>query len=228
MEKKIDRAVPENQDVAAGAGVPPGTNSGKEQKPPRQTSPSHADSSCPPAGKEVKPERNVCAPRELESVQIGKIELETLRQKAQEAESWLNTLKRVKADFDNYQKRIEREKEENQKYLAQSVLCDILPILDNLERAVASLATAKNLEAVSGGLKAIHMELLRMLERHSVRPIESCGKPFDPACHEAVCCEETADCVDSTVIEELARGYRLHDRVLRPAQVKVAKRRTQD
>ncbi|MEM9596157.1 MAG: nucleotide exchange factor GrpE [Acidobacteriota bacterium] len=128
-------------------------------------------------------------------------------------------LLRTLADFDNFRKRTEREKETMRKHAATDVLRDMLGGIDNLERAMAS---AGNVDELKQGLEMVLRQQHDVLKRHGVEPVAALDQPFDPTYHEAVGREEKEGIEVATVTAELQRGYRLHDRLLRPAMVYVA------
>jgi molecular chaperone GrpE len=130
-------------------------------------------------------------------------------------------LLRKAAEFDNYRKRVERERGEFTRYATADIVKDILPVLDNLERALSVDAGDGAGEFVKG-IELIHRQLLDTLERNGLEPINAVGCEFDPHVHEAVVHEPSAGHAEGEVIEELQRGYKLGGRVLRPAKVKVA------
>ncbi len=129
---------------------------------------------------------------------------------------------RLTAEFDNYRKRVERDcRDANDRASASSVE-DLLPIVDDFERALKADA-GPAAEVYRGGLELIYRRLLDLLARRGVKPIEALGTDFDPHVHQAVAYEPSPGHRDGEVIEELSRGYRLGDRLLRPAAVKVAR-----
>jgi molecular chaperone GrpE len=138
-----------------------------------------------------------------------------------ERDSLHDRLLRQAAEFDNYRKRIERERKELSEFAAADVLQDILPILDDFELALK--VDAPGSAPFRQGLEIIHRGLLDLLRKRGVTPIESTGADFDPHVHQAVSYEAAPDRRDGEVIAEFRRGYRLGDRLLRPAMVKVAK-----
>jgi molecular chaperone GrpE len=149
--------------------------------------------------------------------------LETLRRERDEFEDrWL----RQTAEFDNYRKRIDRERRELAEYAASEVLLELLPILDDLERARAAAAASGDpvLDSHLEGLDLIHRQFMDMLRKRRVSPVETVGADFDPNVHQAVGQEPSGTHREGEVIEELRRGYRLGDRLLRPAMVRVATR----
>ena len=131
-------------------------------------------------------------------------------------------LLRAVADFDNYRKRVERERRELSEYAAADVLLELLPIIDNFERALQ--APAGGDEAFKKGVELIHKQMLDLLRKRGVTLIEALGADFDPNVHQAVIHEPSDEHREGEVMQELQRGYKLGDRLLRPAMVKVAKR----
>jgi molecular chaperone GrpE len=126
---------------------------------------------------------------------------------------------RTLADFDNYRKRAERERRDAVRYAASAPLGDLLEVLDNLERALAAGGSADDLKL---GVEMTLRQLEDVLRRHGIEGVPAAGQRFDPAHHEAVSRLVDPDVEAPTVVEELQRGYRLHDRLLRPARVVVA------
>ncbi|HEV3215802.1 MAG TPA: nucleotide exchange factor GrpE [Vicinamibacterales bacterium] len=130
-------------------------------------------------------------------------------------------LLRQAAEFDNYRKRIERERRELSEFASADILQDILPIVDDFERALK--VDAPGSEPYRQGLEIIHRGLQELLRKRGVTAVDAVGADFDPHIHQAVSYEEAPDRRDGEVIAEFRRGYRLGDRLLRPAMVKVAK-----
>ena len=132
----------------------------------------------------------------------------------------------VAADFDNYKKRVLKEKEDYLKFAQSGLLKELLVVGDNLERALATFngAEASGLSAtLKQGVELTLRQFQAFLEKHNVVKIKALGEKFDPRAHEVMFQEETDQAPDETVLEELQSGYLLHERVLRPALVKVAK-----
>jgi molecular chaperone GrpE len=140
------------------------------------------------------------------------------REAAEARDRYLRTL----ADFENFRRRVGREREEWRRQAQEDLLREILPVLDNFDRALATPAAADADQAFRTGVELIHRDFLAALERIGVRPFAAVGEPFDPTRHEAVARTERVDVEDQTVVAETLRGYLLHERVLRPAQVVVA------
>ena len=132
-------------------------------------------------------------------------------------------LLRVSADYENYKKRAAREMEDFRKYANQSLLKEMLTVVDNLELAINSAQEEKKTDKkLIEGLNLTRNEMLRVFEKFHVKPITARGEIFDPAFHEAVMREETDDYPENTVLSEFQKGYLIHDRLLRPAMVVVA------
>ena len=129
-------------------------------------------------------------------------------------------LLRTTAEFDNYRKRTDRERRDLAEYGATDLLTDLLPVVDDLERALAADTT--DAEVYRRGVEIIRKQLMDLLERRGVTPIEALGADFDPNLHQAVTQEASDTHRDGEVIEELRRGYTMRDRLLRAAMVKVA------
>jgi molecular chaperone GrpE len=145
-----------------------------------------------------------------------------LTRAAEERDQLRDRLLRTTAEFDNYRKRVDRDRKEMADRAAEAILIEILPIIDDLERALAAPDAGEGAEGYRRGVELIHRQLLDLLTRRGVTPIETTGATFDPHLHQAVSSEPSADHREGEVIEEFRRGYRLGDRLLRPAMVKVA------
>jgi molecular chaperone GrpE len=143
--------------------------------------------------------------------------LEELRR---ERDAVQDRLLRTAAEFDNYRKRMDRERRDLAESTAGEVMKDLLPIIDNLERA---LHAAEQDDPLRKGVELIHKQMLEMLRKRGVTPIEALGADFDPNFHQAVIHEESAQHREGEVMAELQRGYVVGDRLLRPSMVKVAK-----
>jgi molecular chaperone GrpE len=140
-----------------------------------------------------------------------------------EKDALQDRLLRTAAEFDNYRKRIDRERREQAEGAASDLLVDILPVVDDLERAL-QIPASGDTEAYRKGVELIHRQLLEVLRRRGVKPMDVVGVPFDPRFHQAVSQESSKKHREGEIIEELRRGYLLGDRLLRPAMVKVATR----
>jgi len=140
-----------------------------------------------------------------------------------ERDDLYDRLLRVTADFDNYRKRTERERRELSDAVAADIVRDILPAVDDLERALAAPAGDESAAAYRRGVELIHRQLLDALRKRGVEPLDVVGQMFDPNWHEAVAHDPAEGRRDGEITAELRRGYRVGARLLRPAQVKVAK-----
>jgi len=130
-------------------------------------------------------------------------------------------LLRQAAEFDNYRKRIDRERRDSAHFAAVEFVQELLPVIDDFERALQ--IEASGVDSYRQGVEIIHRALMDMLRRRGVTPIEAVGTTFDPQVHQAVAYEEAPDRQDGEVMEQFTRGYRLGDKLIRPAMVKVAK-----
>jgi molecular chaperone GrpE len=156
---------------------------------------------------------------EHEQAQTEPTPQEQLAALAAERDEHLNDLKRVAAEFENYRKRVAREQESLSVRAAERLVKELLPIVDDLERALE--AAEEHEEAkLEEGVRLVHRQLASLLEREGLAEIETSGK-FDPHVHEALL-SQPSDAEEGSVIEVLQKGYRLGDRVLRPARVAVA------
>ena len=149
-----------------------------------------------------------------------------LKEAETKAQEDYDRLLRVTAEFENYKKRMDREMNEFRKFANDSLVKDILPTVDNLQRALESSAGDNKdvVEAMRAGVEMTLKGLLETLEKYAVLPIESVGKPFDPNFHHAVMQEESREHGENMVSQELQKGYLMNDRLLRPAMVVVSKK----
>lgn len=177
-----------------------------------QGSPTTTEADGPPATIETG---NV-TPEQLE-------ELKTLAAKADE--NWQRLL-RTTADFDNFKKRAAREKQEAIKFANESLMGKIIPVLDNFEMALAATqnSSAEGVKSLQEGVAMIHSQLKSVLMDAGLEEVDATGKPFDPNLHEAVSQQESAEVAEGSVLQQLRKGYRLRERLLRPATVIVAKK----
>ena len=129
---------------------------------------------------------------------------------------------RLQADFENFKKRMDREKEDYHRHASAALVAKLLPVIDNFERALATDPRSEGESAMLQGITLIHRQLMDELKREGLVPLESVGEPFDPSRHEAIATDATSDLPPNTVVEEIQRGYFFMDRLLRPAAVKVS------
>lgn len=139
-----------------------------------------------------------------------------------ERDQFQNRWLRAQAELDNFRKRTQREAQQGQLYQSLPLVRDLLPGLDNLERAIAAAENSASLEELLQGVRMVTQQFAEVLERHAVKPIPAVGKAFDPNLHEAVQQVPSADHPAMTVLNEVERGYQLHDRVIRPSKVIVS------
>jgi len=132
-------------------------------------------------------------------------------------------LLRTTAEFDNYRKRTERERRELTDRTVETLLLDLVGIVDDFERAIDAEAGGGSVEAYRQGVELIHRRVLDLLSRRGVTPIDAVGADFDPNLHQAVTTEPAGDRRDGEVVEQFRRGYMIGERLLRPAMVKVAR-----
>lgn len=128
---------------------------------------------------------------------------------------------RLYAEFENYKRRIQKENETNKTYQSQRVLTDILPTIDNIERALQIEGDDESFKSLQKGVQMVHESLLRALKDNGLEEIESEGQAFDPNFHQAVVQDDNPDFKSGDITQELQKGYKLKDRVLRPSMVKV-------
>jgi molecular chaperone GrpE len=129
---------------------------------------------------------------------------------------------RSQAELENYRKRVQRERDEERRYAALSVVRDLLPAIDNLHRALEAAKAGGNVGDLTQGIDLVLKQLDDVLARHGAKPIDAEGKPFDPNLHAALTQVPTSEHPPLTVLQEVERGYVLHDRVVRPSRVIVS------
>jgi molecular chaperone GrpE len=155
---------------------------------------------------------------DIEQLQARIAELE------QAYEEQKNLYLRTLADFQNYRRRQHEEMERQRALLLESLMAELLPILDNFERALQAAEATRELEPLIEGVRMTERQIKAVLARYDIYPIVAVGQLFDPNLHEAIQRVETIDYEDGIVIDEVERGYRMGERVLRPSRVIVAKR----
>nr|WP_245985167.1 nucleotide exchange factor GrpE [Oceanobacillus bengalensis] len=165
------------------------------------------------SNEDVKDEESNLVFKELEE----KVEL-----LQKEKEDTYQRMLRLQAEFDNYKKRTQKEKEADRKYKSQDLVTELLPAIDNLERAL-QVETTDETKSIVDGISMVHRQLLDALKSQGVETIETEGQEFDPNLHHAVMQVEDESFESNLVVEELQKGYILKDRVIRPAMVKVNK-----
>lgn len=140
-----------------------------------------------------------------------------------ELEDYKNRFMRLSADFKNYKKRVEKEKNDIYKFGSEKIVIDILPIIDNFERAVESSQSNEEANGLLDGIQMILKQLIDVLKKHGVEEIDAINQEFDPNLHHAVMQEECEGIDNNIVTQVLQKGYMLNSKVIRPSMVKVAK-----
>lgn len=158
---------------------------------------------------------------ELEDPTLDEAEIEAL---AAELEATKDSYLRTLAEFQNFRKRVHQEKHDLHRTAAQDLLRDLLPVLDNFERTLAAVDSGASVESLAEGVRAVDRQLRSLLERRHVVRIPAAGMPFDPSLHEPLGVDVTNEVAEDTVTVEIEPGYRIGDKVLRPARVRVAKK----
>jgi molecular chaperone GrpE len=157
-------------------------------------------------------------------------DLEALRARAltaeQERDQFLDLLQRTRADFENYQKRFQRDLAEERRYAQRPLAADLLLVLDNLDRALTAARQAGEKGPLVQGVAMVQTQLFDLLKRHGITRIEALGQPFDPQRHEAVM-QQPSEAPPNMVLQVLEQGFLIHERVLRPARVVVSVPATQ-
>lgn len=147
---------------------------------------------------------------------------DALDAKQRQCQELLDSLQRLAAEFSNYQKRAERRVQDGRQEAVGDLVLDLLPVIDNLERAIAAAEATPDLDAFLEGVRLLHGQLLAALRKHGITPIEADRRAFDPEHHEAVAHLPSDEHPSGHVIEEMQKGYRLGDRTLRASRVAVS------
>ena len=158
-----------------------------------------------------------------EFIDIDKMKAE-IAEKDKRIDELEERLQKLYADYDNFRQRKEAEAESAKKYAAEKIVSELLPIVDNFERAVDASAKTKNYDSLKDGVVMINRQIWEILGKVGLSAIDSIGNVFDPALHQAVFCEKKDDLDEDVVIAELLKGYKLHDKVIRPSMVIVNKK----
>ncbi len=151
-------------------------------------------------------------------------EIEEIRKLQDERDQLKDQMLRTMADFQNYRKRMQQETETIRQYASEKLVTMLLPVLDNFERTLASIEQGASMEALVDGVRAIEKQVRHVLDTQHVKRIASVGEPFDPEVHEALGVEPSDEYPDNTVVTQIEAGYRMGDRVIRPARVKVSRK----
>ena len=161
----------------------------------------------------------------VEPATVTPEQLKELKERAAKAEEHWDRLLRTTADFDNFKKRAAREKQEAIKFANENLLQKLIPVLDSLDMGLAATqaAPAESGQSLQAGVSMISQQLKNALAEAGLEEVDATGKPFDPNLHEAVSQRETTEAPEGQVIQQLRKGYKLRDRLLRPATVVLAK-----
>lgn len=169
-------------------------------------------------GKAVPSEETSTEEAEVNPVEKYLQEIQQLKDKLEEAD---NRILRLQADFDNFRRRTRLDQEAGEKYRAQKLITDLLPALDNFERAMKVEADNEQVKSLLQGMDMVYRGMVDALKKEGVEPIEAVGKEFDPHLHQAVMQGEDENYGSNIVTDEFQKGYLLKDRVIRPSMVKV-------
>ncbi len=163
----------------------------------------------------------------VQTMSLAPEQFEELKSKAGKADEHWERLLRTTADFDNYKKRAAREKQDAIKFANESLLQKLIPLLDHFDMALSAAQSAQGdaaqVQSLQTGIQMIHQQLKSTLSEAGLEEVDATGKPFDPNLHEAVSQKETPDVPEGQVVQQLRKGYKLRERLLRPASVVVAK-----
>lgn len=181
----------------------------QEQQQPEDMLPMNSEDSSASAESDSTPEEDLSIEEQLAACR-------------NESHERYEQMLRARAELDNFRKRAQREQQEIRQYQSMSLIRDVLPTLDNLGRALEAAGESEAVEGLVQGVQMVRQQLDDTFKRHSVIPIEAVGQPFDPNLHEAVQQVPSADHPAMTVLQEIERGYTLHDRVVRPSKVIVS------
>ena len=161
----------------------------------------------------------------LEAATVTPEQLEELKDRAAKADDNWERLLRTAADFENFKKRVTREKQEAIRYANEGLLQKLVPVLDNFDMALSATQTGQTeaAQSLQAGINMIYQQLKSALVEAGMEEVDAAGKTFDPNLHEAVSQTETAEVPEGQVLQQLRKGYKLRERLLRPATVVVAK-----
>ncbi len=190
----------------------------KATAPAPEENPSQPSATPPPAA-----ETEAVAP--APPVTLSTQEFEELRARAAKTDEHWDRLVRTTADFDNFRKRAAREKQDAIRYANESLMGKLIPVLDSFDAALAATQTAQDpaVESLSKGVAMVHQQLMAALKEAGLEEVDANGQAFDPNWHEAVSQQESAEVPEGQVLQQLRKGYKLRDRLLRAATVIVAK-----
>lgn len=206
------------------AGASPGQpeSAANPEQPEEDSNPAQfdEDSSRPQSARDAGPGQVGAVPIDTAP---SAAEPEPVPDPAAERDEYRDLLLRKQAEFDNYKKRVERDRAKANREAEKTLIVALLPLLDDFERALGAPVESGGAEAYRAGIELIHRQLLEILRKRGVTPIETAGVRFDPELHEAVAYQPSEGHEDGDVIDELRRGYRFDEKLLRAAMVRVAK-----
>lgn len=184
----------------------------------RESIPEKKLAGVPEEGVKKKPER-----KKTSRIRVSRKRVDQLREKAKKADEYFDQMLRLRAEFENYRKRTNREREEFAKYAAEELICEFLTVVDHLENAISSSGKSEDYRALVEGVEMTRKEAVRILSRWGLEEVKALGEKFDPERHEAI---EHIDCdeEEDKIVEELRKGYSLKGKLIRPSMVKVARR----
>ena len=178
----------------------------------------------PPPGKVENPE-TAGTPLPVEPSALTPGQIEDLKTRAAKADEHWDRLLRTTADFENFKKRAARERQEAVRFANESLIEKLVPVLDHFDMAMnATRTTAPDAQSLQAGVAMISQQLRKVLADAGLEEIDATGRSFDPNWHEAVSQQETAETPEGQVLQQLRKGYKLRDRLIRPATVVVAKK----
>ncbi len=172
----------------------------------------------------VKEEGNIEEKKDEEIVPVEESPEVELQQVKKELEEYKDKYLRLYAEFENYKKRVQKDRTELIKYGSEPLMIELLTVLDNLEMALSHANEQSSVESLIQGVELTLKEFRKILNKFGVKEIESVGKPFNPEFHHAMAQVERADVEDKTVVEEYRKGYTYNDKVIRPSLVAVSKK----
>jgi molecular chaperone GrpE len=204
-----------------------GTPQRKKENPDQKTRDTETEQSvaaqAPESAPQAKPAEGGDSGEAADQDRLKKLE-DQARKLEEESSALQDQLLRKTADFENFRKRMFREREEGIKYANAALLAEVIVVIDDFERAIQSAGESRDFDSFHQGVEMIEKRLVSLLEKNwGLKRFSSIGEEFDPGRHQAIAMEETNQHEKSVVLEDYQKGYLLHDRVLRPAKVKVAK-----
>ncbi|USK32674.1 nucleotide exchange factor GrpE [Bacillus sp. F19] len=194
------------------------TNDAKESLKENGTASEQEETLVNQEGESMDSETQAEQAQESDELSAAKAKIEELEAKLSETE---NRMYRVQADLDNFRRRARLDLEAAQKYRSQNLITEILPALDNFERALKIDTDDEKTQSLLQGMEMVYRQLVQALQNEGIEAIQAEGQPFDPHLHQAVMQVEDDQYESNVVIEEFQKGYKLKDRIIRPAMVKV-------